>query len=52
MNKESTDDSWDQVPRANRGMVGRWARERNRGGRGRRVPPERGVWSEVRGCGC
>jgi hypothetical protein len=35
--KENLDKSWDHVPRANRGMVGMQARERDRGGRRKRL---------------
>jgi hypothetical protein len=52
--KESTSDSWDKVPRANRGTMGRRTMMWNRGGRGKRVLDtrqlqERGVWPEAWG---
>jgi hypothetical protein len=49
--KESEDESWDQVSRANRGMVGRQAGEQARGGSGRRLGVHgscRKGWSSLR----
>jgi hypothetical protein len=53
--KESTGKSWDQVPTAIRGMLGRLAREQDRRGRGRRLhiygSHRKGVRPEAQGHG-